>query len=340
MDRKGGSDPQNSHLVEIRTMNSTERHRILLTGASGTLGRNFLELAGNDPALRILVLLRKESREVTGWSSVEERRLDLLDRHSISEVVREFQPDTIIHAAATGMEFPKTEWFDLIRFNVDFTVSLCEAAARSGTSHFIFIGTGLAYKPLDRPLAEEDALETLHPYGASKAAADMLVRSAAVEFGLPLTVLRPFSFTGLGDDRSRLFPSLLRASAEGAPLSLTPGLQVRDHVSASDVARGILAAMRHPPAPGKRPEIYNLGSGGTQSVRELVEDVVERLGIKVDLRFGSRQPGPYEPRFLVADASKARKVLGWEPKEDLASAVWRLSKESFPVLNLKDPSGH
>lgn len=319
-------------------MNAGAKHRILLTGASGTLGRNFLELAGNDPSLRILVLLRKESREVTGWSSVEERRLDLLDRGSISEVVAEFQPETIIHAAATGMEFPKTEWFDLIRFNVDFTVSLCEAAARTGTSHFVFISTGLAYKPLERPLTEEDALETLHPYGASKAAADMLVRSAAVEFGLPLTVLRPFSFTGLGDDRTRLFPSILRASSEGVPLHLTPGLQVRDHVSAGDVALGILAAMRHPPAPGQRPEIYNLGGGSTTPVRHLVEEVVQRLGIKVDLRFGARQAGPYEPRFLVADPSKARNALGWEPVEDLATAVWQLSKESFPVLNLRPPS--
>jgi UDP-glucose 4-epimerase len=296
-------------------------------------------LVGNDPSMHILVLLRKESRMLTGWSSVEECRLDFLDRQSIAAVVEKFQPGTIIHAAATGMEFPKTEWFDLIRFNIDFTVSLCEAAARNGTSHFIFIGTGLAYKPLDRPLAEEDALETLHPYGASKAAADMLVRSAAVEFGLPLTVLRPFSFTGLGDDRNRLFPSLLRAAAEGEPLNLTAGSQVRDHVSASDVARGILAAMRHPPTPEQPQEIYNLGGGGTKSVRELVEGVVERLGIKVDLRFGARQPGPYEPRYLVADSSKARKVLGWEPEEDLATAVWQLSKESFPVLNLKDPSG-
>lgn len=320
-------------------MNAPAKQRILLTGASGTLGRNFLELVGNDPSIDILVLLRKESRMLTGWSSVEECRLDFLDRNSIAAVVEKFQPGTIIHAAATGMEFPKTEWFDLIRFNVDFTVSLCEAAARNGTSHFIFIGTGLAYKPLDRPLAEEDALETLHPYGASKAAADMLVRSAAVEFGLPLTVLRPFSFTGLGDDRNRLFPSLLRAAAEGEPLNLTEGSQVRDHVSAGDVARGILAAMRHAPAPGQSQEIYNLGGGGLKSVRELVEGVVERLGIKVDLRFGARRPGPYEPRFLVADSSKARKVLGWEPEEDLATAVWQLSKESFPVLNLKDPSG-
>ena len=318
-------------------MSASLKHRILLTGASGTLGRNFLELVGNDPSFQILILLRKESRNVEGWSSVEEKRLDLLDRYSISEVVEKFQPQTIIHAAATGMEFPKTEWFDLIRFNVDFTVSLCEAAARSKTSHFIFISTGLSYKPLDRPLTEEDALETLHPYGASKAAADILVRAAAVEFALPLTVLRPFSFTGLGDDRSRLFPSILRAAVDDVAMRLTKGLQVRDHVSARDVARGILAAIHHCPILGEHPEIYNLGSGSIKTVRELIEEVVNHLGIRVDLRFGARQEGLHEPRFLVADYSKAKNVLGWEPEEDLSMAVWQLSKESFPILNLKSP---
>lgn len=317
-------------------MNPGAKHRILLTGASGTLGRNFLELAGNDPSLRILVLLRKESREVTGWTSVEERRLDLLDRGSISEVVAEFQPETIIHAAATGMEFPKTEWFDLIRFNVDFTVSLCEAAAKMGTSHFVFISTGLAYKPLERALTEADSLETLHPYGASKAAADMLVRSAAVEFGLPLTVLRPFSFTGLGDDRSRLFPSILRAAASGVPMNLTSGLQVRDHISARDVARGIVLGMGNVPKVST-PRICNLGGGSSATVREIVESVVAELGIPVELRFGVKASGRFEPPHLVADHSKAGNELGWHPVHRLAHAVWELSKESFPDLNLAEP---
>ena len=149
-------------------------HRILLTGASGTLGRNFLELSGNDPNLEILVLLRQESRFHSKYASAREVRVDLWDREGVARIVADFKPATIIHCAATGMEFPKTEWFDLIRFNVDFTVNLCESAALSGGSHFIFIGTGLAYKSIPRPLNEADPLDTRHPYGASKAAADLL----------------------------------------------------------------------------------------------------------------------------------------------------------------------
>jgi UDP-glucose 4-epimerase len=234
------------------------------------------------------------------------------------------------------MEFPKTEWFDLIRFNVDFTVNLCESAAISGGSHFIFIGTGLAYKSIPRPLNEDDPLDTRHPYGASKAAADLLIRSAAVEFGLPLTVLRPFSFTGIGDDRSRLFPSILRAASSGVPIELTSGLQSRDHISARDVASAINAAIRNVPAP-ENPKVFNIGGGSSATVREMVEGVVTELGIPVKLRFGAKAEGRFEPSHLVADASRAKKELNWSPTQRLSHAVWELSRESFPDLNLAEP---
>jgi len=311
-------------------------YRILLTGASGTLGRNFLELSGNDPNLEILVLLRSESRFHSKYASVREVRVDLWDREGVARIVANFRPATIIHCAATGMEFPKTEWFDLIRFNVDFTVNLCESAALSGGSHFIFIGTGLAYKSIPRPLNEDDPLDTRHPYGASKAAADLLVRSAAVEFGLPLPVLRPFSFTGIGDDRSRLFPSILRAASSGVPIELTSGLQSRDHISARDVASAIHAAFRNVPAP-ENPKVFNIGGGSSATVREMVEGVVAELGIPVKLRFGAKAEGRFEPSHLVADASLAKKELNWSPTQPLSHAVWELSRESFPDLNLAEP---
>ncbi|MEI6051860.1 MAG: NAD(P)-dependent oxidoreductase [Opitutaceae bacterium] len=313
-----------------------KKHRILLTGASGTLGRNFLDLIGNNPNYEICSLLRIESRTVRSYQSVLERRADLLDRVSVTKVVEDFRPDTIVHCAATGMEFPKTEWFDLLRFNVDFTVNLCESASRIGISHFVYISTGLAYKPMDRPLNEDDPLDTLHPYGSSKAAADLLLRAAAFEFGVPLTVLRPFSFTGLGDDRNRLFPSILRAASLGKRMDLTSAHQSRDHISARDVARGVLASIQNVPET-LAPRIYNLGGGSSLTVRSLVEGVVSELNIPVELRFGAKALGRFEPGHLVADFSRARKELGWIPTHRLSHAVFELSKESFPDLNLSEP---
>lgn len=316
---------------------SGARHRVVLTGASGTLGRNFLELVGHRSDVQVLSLLRPESQMRVTWPSVASVRVDLHDRPRLAEVVSAFQPTCVVHCAATGMEFPRTEWFDLIRFNVDLTVNLCECVAAVPDCHFIFVSTGLAYRPLRRPLVEDDALDTQHPYGASKAAADLLVRSAAAEFAVPLTVLRPFSFTGLGDDRRRLFAGLLRAAADGVPLALSAGTQVRDHCSARDVAAGIVRAMEAERQGKHETRIFNLGSGCIDPLRTVIERVVADIGLQVELLFGAREPGRFDPPFLVADIGHAAHVLGWTPTHNLSHAVWQLARESFSSLRVREP---
>ncbi|MGC4073222.1 MAG: NAD(P)-dependent oxidoreductase [Nibricoccus sp.] len=185
---------------------SSFTHRIVLTGASGTLGSNFSRLAAERSDMHILALLREQSRPPVPGPHMDCVRVQFEDKAAVQKIIQDYAPTCLVHCAATGMDFPKPVWFDLIRFNVDATINLCESVSRLKGCRFIFISTGLVYGRQNRPLTEDDPLDTLHPYGASKAAADMLVRAAATEFGVPLTILRPFSFTGPGDDGNRLFP--------------------------------------------------------------------------------------------------------------------------------------
>ncbi len=311
--------------------------RILLTGSSGTLGFHLLRLLERKADLEVLALLRTNSREPKGSPAMRFERIDFFDKAATRSLVADFRPTCVIHCAASGMQFPKPRWFDLIRFNVDVSLSLCECVSSIPGCRFVYVGTGLAYRDQGRPLRESDPLDTLHPYGASKAAADLLMRSAAAEFGVPLTVVRPFSFTGEGDDGTRLFPSLLRAAQEGRPLELSPGDQVRDHCSGEDIALGILAAAFPDNPTMPRTGIYNLGSGGTTSLRHLLEDIVSQLGLRLEMRFGARDYGRFEPMFLVADIERARNELGWQPRRNLAYAVWQLAQGSFPSLELIKP---
>jgi len=309
--------------------------KIVVTGASGTLGSRILDQFAGCPNTQVLALLRKESRIRQEYENVRFERVDFFDRATLAETIRAFRPDTLIHCAASGVQFPRPQWFDMLRFNIDVSIHLCECIAAIPQCHLIFISTGLAYRETGGPLRESDALDTCHPYGASKAAGDMLVRAAASEFGVPLTVFRPFSFTGLADDGNRLFPSLLRAAMSGTPLELSPGDQVRDHCAVDDVAHAIARA-----ALDERREplrIFNLGSGSTVTLRALVEEVVETLQIPVQLQFGARPYARFEPMHLVADASHARECLGWSPRISLPHAVWQLANASFPLLNLRQP---
>jgi UDP-glucose 4-epimerase len=311
-------------------------HRVLLTGSTGTLGHHISLQLQKLPRTQILAVHRRPHE---GWPVHPRLRHQIVNfsrKRELAALFSRFKPTCVIHCAADGMIFPQGTWFKLMRFNVDSTLHLVELAAGQPNCHFIHVSTGLAYRNTGRPLVETDALDNLHPYGASKASADILLRSACVEFKLPLTVFRPFSFTGVNDVRTRLFPSILRAAAEERPLGLSPGDQVRDFCSARDIARAALLALPHPPAV-MSPGVYNLGSGQALTVRQLTGQIVDELEIPVQLKFGERPYDIFEPMHLVADIARARRELKWRPQHRLAHAVWQLAKVSFPALKLKKP---
>ena len=307
-------------------------HRIALTGASGALGRNFLKLV-DGPGFEVLCLLRQQSRPPMAQPNVRHARLDIEDQEQVSSLLAEFQPTCFIHTAAAGNQSPRPDWADLIRYNVDASVGYCRSAARIEGCRFIHVGTGLVYRDQGRPLAENDAIDPLHPYGASKAAGDILVRAVATELKIPTIVLRPFSFTGPGDDQDRLFPAILRAALEKQPVRLSPGGQRRDYSSIRDIAAALLASVHADIEPGL-PKVYNLGSGTTETLKELIGTVIDTIGLDVDVQFGARDYAPHEPMWLVADTTAAKRDLGWYQRHGLVQAIRELIIDSFPGLLL------
>jgi UDP-glucose 4-epimerase len=287
--------------------------RLLLTGATGTLGRNLVRRLEREPDIQLFLPGRAD-----------------LARPEL--YVAEVRPDLVIHSAASGLRQPRPPFPEIAHFNVTMSLRLFDAAPEA---RFILISSGLAYQPQGRPLTEEDPLESLHPYGSTRAAADLLLRAAALAAGRRLTVLRPFSFTGQDDGGGRLFPALLTAAARREAFPLTAGEQVRDFCAVQDIAEGVVAAVRR--APEQPIEIFNLGSGISATIRETVECVCQALGLTVDLRFGARPYPPQEPMHLVADTRRARRELGWQAGTELAYAVWQLARTGFPELKVRCP---
>ena len=313
--------------------------RVLITGASGTLGYNITRyLAREHPRTRIHVLLRKPDQQLFAeFSNVAQQKADLAQLPRFTEAMLDFQPNAIIHCAATGVRPERISWFEVIERNVTATLELFRASSEIPDCHFIHVSTGLVYdaQHLDRPCHEGDPVDTLHPYGASKAAADVLLRAGADRLRRHLTIVRPFSFTGLHDGGGRLFPSLLRAAVEGHPFPLSPGDQLRDFCAVQDVAEGIGKILELSTEPSRN--IINLGSGRSVPLREIVTDVCRQLSLSVDLRFGELPYHPHEPMHLVADIGLAR-ALGWRPRTNLAYAVWQLARTMYPELQTKEPS--
>ena len=104
-----------------------------------------------------------------------------------------------------------------------------------------------------------------------------------------------------------------------------------------DIAHGITQAVLLKQELGRGTVVFNLGSGSTVCLKDLVQDVVEQIGLDVRLNFGVRDYARFEPKHMAADISQAKKLLHWEPRTNFAYAVWKLARESFPDLKLKKP---
>ena len=323
--------------AESRPAGNAKVHRVVITGATGQLGRHVLNEIAAWPDTQVLALVRTNSKLAGAPANVRIEARPIFDANALTPLLERFQPTAIVHCAATGMLQPRPGWPELIRFNVNFSAQLCELAAQVPGCHLVHVSSGLAYRDQGRPLVEDDPLGSEHPYAATKIAAEALVRAVAAETHVPLTIVRPFSFSGAGDQGSRLFPSLLRAAEQQRPFDLSPGDQIRDHSAVNDIAHGVALAVarRHELPPGT--QIFNLGSGSTATLRNVIEGVVAELGLKAKLNFAARGHNPFEPKYLVADTTRARSLLGWQRQTSFAHAIWELAQESFPGMQLKQP---
>ena len=324
--------------VLIERTGVPRRERVLVTGGSGTLGYNIISRLIDDQRYDVIAPVRSMDSAVVAeyCDRVKFIEHELSDPIHTAQIFERANPDVIVHCAASGLRPPRASWFDLMHFNVESTMRLFQMNCRfDHHSRFIYISTGLVYREQGRPLREDDPIETLHPYGASKAASDSMLQAAAAEFKRPLTIVRPFAFTGVHDGGRRLFPLLLDAAMNGRRQELTAGTQIRDFCAVGDIADAVLRIIDREQQ--SLIETYNLGSGRALPLRELIEEVCAELELKVDLDFGKVPMHPYEPHHSVADISHAAQQLGWRPSTRLSYAVWQLAQHVAPQLTLKQP---
>ncbi len=317
-------------------MVNTHLERLLVTGASGTLGYNVVRrIASKQPDTQIHVLMRTLNPDLFGdLPGVTTHEVDMLDTVGLAECVQRIRPNAVIHCAASGVRPAVIDYFGMVDLNVGATLNLFRATCDVPACHFIHISTGLVYAQVNRPCRESDGIHTLHPYGSSKAAADCLLRAAAERLGRHLTIIRPFSFTGVHDGGDRLFPSLLRCAAEGKPFDMSPGTQLRDFCAVQDVVDAIVLVLVEGDHPGQ--DVFNVGSGLSISLGRIVHSVAKQLSLEVEIRLGARDFHPLEPTQLVADISRTQS-LGWRPRTNLAYAVWQLAQIQYPKLSVSEP---
>ncbi len=285
--------------------------RVLVTGGAGFIGR------------RLVRALLDQGHEVTSadrHACTDERASsvvgDLRDPALIAEAVR---PGTgvIVHlAAVTSVLRSVQDPVGTHQLNVDTTASLLELARQRDVGVFLFASTNAVAGDVGTAtISERTPLRPLTPYGATKAAGEMLLSAYAASYGITGAALRFSNVYGPGMAAKDSFvPRLLRAARDGKGVQIFgDGTQMRDLVHVDDVVSGILAAWR---ARHNGPLI--LGSGESVTVNDIVEAARSVTGAEIPAEHIPPKPG--EMPAVIIDISAAR-ALGYAPRFDLKAGI-------------------
>ncbi len=301
--------------------------RVLFTGAQGFIGSWVAERLLDEGA-QVLVLDRppaEPSRFVL--RGLHERctavAADLLDHASLHAAIEDHGVQAVFHLAASAIVgSAASSPLSTFEVNVRGTWNLLEACrvASEPPARIVVASTDKAYGiHEDLPYREDHALQPRYPYDASKAGADIIARSYAHTFGLPVAVTRFGNVFGGGDfNFSRLIPGTIRALLRGKrPVIRSSGLMERDFLYAEDAVTAYLAVAGSLDRAELRGRAWNASIGRPVSVLDLVTRLVEISGLELDPDVhGDGTPhGEIERQWL--DCRAISEQLGWTPEWDL-----------------------
>ena len=244
-------------------------------------------------------------------------RGDVRDRALLERSLGEYEIDTVIHLAAqTIVTIANRNPISTFETNVAGTWNLLEACRRSSmVKQIVVASSDKAYgDQAILPYDENTPLQGQHPYDVSKSAADLIARTYAVSYQLPVTVTRCGNFYGGGDlNWNRIVPGTIRSILRGQrPIIRSDGNYVRDYFYVEDGAAAcLLLAEKVAAQPDLRGEGFNFSYGNQVTVLELVRHILSLMDSRLEPIVRNEASNEIRQQYLSAD--KARRVLGWSP---------------------------
>jgi UDP-glucose 4-epimerase len=256
---------------------------------------------------------------------------DLADRKATAETVARLCPDAVMHFAANAlvaesMQNP-SKYF---RNNVSNGLNLLDAMIAAKVRRLVFSSTCATFGPPERlPIDEETPQRPMNPYGESKVAFEKILRWYDAIHGLRFVSLRYFNAAGASDKfgedhrlETHLIPNVLKVALGqtthveifGTNYETPDGTCIRDYVHIRDLAQAHILALETATS-----AIYNLGTGGGSSVREVIESCRKITGRPIPVMEKSRRPG--DPPRLIASSEKIKRELGWCPQFQTLDAI-------------------
>jgi GDP-4-dehydro-6-deoxy-D-mannose reductase len=314
--------------------------RVLITGITGFAGSHLADyILQNHPQAKVFGLVRWRSRMENILHIQNRIRLieaDLKDMASLKRCLAEVKPDLIFHLAAQS--FVPTSWkcpAETFAINALGQINLFEAVLSLGMSPKIHIaGSSEEYGLVNSdevPMKETNPLRPLSPYAVSKVAQDLLGWQYFKSYGLKVVRTRGFNHTGPRRGEVFICSNFAKQIVEIEKKKKKPLLQVgnleakRDFTDVRDMVRAYWLCLEK----GEEGDVYNIGTGKTYSMKEILTMLLSISGIDVKIEIDPHRLRPSDVPVLLSDSSKFRKITGWEPEvpihqslEDLL-AYWR-----------------
>ena len=271
---------------------------------------------------------------------------NLADLEAIEEAVKNARPDGIIHFAAfievgESMKDP----LKYFRNNVANAINLCQAASDNGVRKVVFSSTAAVYgTPAVIPIDENVEKAPINPYGESKLMFEKILNWQHQLRGLQYTALRYFNAAGAtrlhGEDHhpeTHLIPLVMQAATGerkqiyiyGEDYGTPDGTCIRDYIHVLDLAQAHLLALESDFCGS-----LNLGTGGGNSVRQVIDAVRRVCGHDFPVEVAPRRPG--DPPRLIADSTAAKRILGLKPQFESLDAI----VESAWAWKMAHPHGY
>ena len=287
--------------------------RVLLTGATGFLGRQTL-YAFSDKRIEVIAAYRSQpgpSLEGIRWV-----QSDLTNAIDTGRLVREAQATHLVHLGWRPVHGDIANSRD----NLDWllaSLTLARQFIEAGGCRMVGCGSCFEYD-WNFGICREDftPLAPATLYGACKDALRVALSGLAKQGGVSLGWGRVFFLYGPDEHPSRLVAAVINALLDGRLAETSHGRQIRDYLYVRDAAEGIVA-LTISDADGA----FNIATGRAMTLREMIFEIAEQIGRPDLVRLGARQPQPFEPPIIVGDVTKARDVLAFEARTDLKSGI-------------------
>ena len=307
------------------------RQRILLTGATGFIGRQVAPLLVQ-AGYEVHALARTSPVRLPGCGSVIWHECDLFDSHAVDAAVGQIQASHLVHLAwyaEHGKFWSASENLDCVAASL----RLARSFVRSGGQRIVATGTCAEYDwTTGASLHEDDTpLKPKTLYGRSKASLFETLAPWAAAGGVSLAWARLFFLYGPGEDSRRLVPSLAQPLARGDVATCRFGNHLRDFLHVRDVASALVAILE-----SQVTGAFNVASGRATRLGEVSYLLARELNAASQLRIDALPPTLDNPAALVADVTRLQREVGWSPQIELGTGLAEAARDWVrPVSGLR-----